>query len=93
MEGLVGAVTRGQGKQPEGQLKEWLRSYGCEQEAVDAMDAARWLGVRKQEKAMERRLQLPGEVQRGRGEEGPEGPEYDDKATHVPRRLYALDVS
>ena len=79
--------------QPEGQLQEWLRSYGCEQEALDAMDAARWLGVRKQEKAMETTRAASGEIQRGRSDDGPEGPEHDNGTADVPQQLHALNVS
>ena len=55
----------GQGIRPEGQVKEWLRGYGCDDEVLDAAGTERWLGVRRQEQAMERRVQLPG---RFRGE-------------------------
>ena len=39
----------GQGLRPEGQTKEWLRSYDFDKETLDAGDAAQWLGVRQQE--------------------------------------------
>ena len=44
MEMLSGAAKRGQGIRPEGQVKEWLRGYGCEDEVLDAAGTERWLG-------------------------------------------------
>ena len=66
MEELMGTVRGGQGLRQIGQMKEWVRGYDCNQDILNACEAAQWLDVRKQEAAAERRARLPGRC-RGEG--------------------------
>ena len=88
MEELMGAIRRGQGARPAGQMKEWLRGYECDQETLNAEDSAQWLKVRKQEATAERRARLPG---RCTGEGVRKVPMDRDRA--IGRQMYRADYT